>query len=175
MPGKRKRVSEARPRCSSCSEPPVGNEALRRGRCRRCYDAWVRSRPVGLGAICLGCNERRRDVLRSFELHRLWVVLCHNCAARAERLSPLPRSAEGLAMCLGRDRRWSERRAPVAGPVSAAPSDRRRRDRRVSTRNVFDADALVVIELEADYEHFTDGADAEVSITGIHQLAVLGR
>src|SRR5215470_19844781 len=55
---------------------------LRRGRCWGCYARWVESRPVGSGARCVTCSERRLRVLRSIELHGAWQVMCFNCAGQ---------------------------------------------------------------------------------------------
>src|SRR5437868_3971187 len=41
---------------------------LRRGRCWGCYTRWGESRPVGKGAACAICHERRRSELRLMEL-----------------------------------------------------------------------------------------------------------
>jgi hypothetical protein len=154
---------------------------LRRGRCGRCYDAWVKARPVGVGAICAGCEDRRHAHLRHYELGLRanapggrWVVLCHNCVACAESFDPPPRSIDGLKMRLARDRRWGDRRSEAVGRSSGrAPwLDRRRGDRRIGPRNlpagILEADQLV-IELEADYEEVTDDQiEATEEVTGIH-------
>ena len=102
---------------------------LRRGRCWGCYQRWVETRPVGLGAFCACCGERRREYLRQVELLRAWVPMCHNCAARALRLSPLPPTLEAIRERLGRDRRWGDRRNGEPDPRSA-PRDRRGLERR---------------------------------------------
>ena len=51
--------------CDVCSAKV--NET-RRGRCWGCYNRWAELRPVGVGARCVVCGERRRRVLRSIEL-----------------------------------------------------------------------------------------------------------
>ena len=56
---------------------------LRRGRCWGCYLRWSDTRPVGRGAACILCVERRRDHLRLVELHSRSVPMCHGCSARA--------------------------------------------------------------------------------------------
>jgi hypothetical protein len=84
---------------------------LRRGRCWGCYTRWTDNRPVGLGAACTMCNDRRRENLRSVELLRAWVPICHNCAARAMKLVPMPSSIDEIRKRLHRDRRRTDRRA----------------------------------------------------------------
>src|SRR4051794_30432364 len=81
---------------------------LRRGRCWGCYLKWSETRPVGKGAACAVCDERRRDNLRMVEIHNRSLALCHICGARAMRLVPLPHSIEGLRSALRRDRRGTD-------------------------------------------------------------------
>src|SRR5690606_13488053 len=83
---------------------------LRRGRCWGCYSRWVEARPVGLGAKCCLCSERRRDALRSVEILGAWRCTCYNCAARATKLSPMPATLAELRRALDRERRRIERR-----------------------------------------------------------------
>ena len=83
---------------------------LRRGRCWGCYSRWTEARPVGIGAACCICNERRRDNLRMVELLRAWMPMCHNCATKATVLSPMPQTLDEIRRRLRRDRRAVERR-----------------------------------------------------------------
>src|SRR3954468_24267378 len=83
---------------------------LRRGRCWGCYGQWVEQRPVGRGAACAICQEKRRDHLRLVELHNRSLPLCHVCAARTLKLSDVPASLEGLRALLRRERRNQDRR-----------------------------------------------------------------
>src|SRR5688572_27330470 len=83
---------------------------LRRGRCWGCYSRWTENRPVGLGACCSLCGERRRDYLRSVELLGAWMPMCHNCAGRAMKLSPMPQNIAEIRRGLIRDRRDADRR-----------------------------------------------------------------
>ncbi len=93
--------------CEACgSHVP----ALRRGRCPFCYLRWTETRPVGLGAACAVCGERRRENLRSVEFQRKWLNMCHNCATRTFQMQPLPSTIEAIRQRLSRDRRWRERR-----------------------------------------------------------------
>ena len=154
------------PRCGGCGAEAV---ALRRGRCSSCYARWVRLRPVGVGATCASCGDRRLVHLRHFELHALWVVLCHNCCARADGVSPLPRSLDGLIHVLKRNRRSSiDRRTGTGSWYDNL--DRRGPDRRFTDRDEVDAGDLVIVELEADYEEADGDEDHDDfgPITQVH-------
>jgi hypothetical protein len=83
---------------------------LRRGRCWGCYNRWVESRPVGLGASCRMCGERRRGYLKSVELLGAWVSVCHNCGGRIAAMVPLPQTVGEIRAALGRERRYLPRR-----------------------------------------------------------------
>lgn len=146
----------------------------------------MKARPVGLGACCAVCDDRRRAHLRHFELALRtnysatatsapggrWIVLCYNCAARAEKLKPEPRSLDGIKMRLHRDRRWGDRRAASVGrPSPWRGAERRVADRRDPFARMPDASALAeeVIEIEADYEEISEDRLADIGeITGIH-------
>jgi hypothetical protein len=160
-------------RCGGCGEPPGDGRALRRGRCDRCYDAWVRARPVGVGASCAGCDDRRHAHLRHYEIFLRqnvpggrWVILCHNCCAVADKLKPPPRSIEQLRMRIARDRRFGERRVDPRGRPDGI--DRRVVDRRFPVEEA----AEHVIELEAEWEPLREISEDQLAdideITGIH-------
>jgi hypothetical protein len=83
---------------------------LRRGRCWGCYSRWVEARPVGRGAACLICFEKRRAQLKIMELHTRSVPICHGCGARILRLDQIPNTIEGVRQALKRDRREGDRR-----------------------------------------------------------------
>src|SRR5688572_17132707 len=87
---------------------------LRRGRCWGCYTRWVDARPVGLGASCRLCGERRRAYLKSIELVGAWATVCHNCGARVGALEQLPRSTGEIRAMLARERRATPRRTGPA-------------------------------------------------------------
>lgn len=103
---------------------------LRRGRCWVCYIRWAETRPVGKGAACAVCHDRRLENLRMVEFRTSWIPMCHNCGTKAYRLTPLPQSLEGLTQRLGRDRRWSARRRGSKDDSRIRPRDRRDADRR---------------------------------------------
>lgn len=103
---------------------------LRRGRCWGCYVRWSELRPVGLGAACGVCDERRRDNLRLLELHGRSVCLCHNCASRTLRLHAVPDSLDELRGVLTRDRRRRDRRGSERTDHRLFPRERRVADRR---------------------------------------------
>lgn len=108
---------------------------LRRGRCWACYQKWAETRPVGRGAACELCGERRRDNLRMVELHARFVPMCHNCGTRVSRMDPVPPTLEAIRQTLDRERRGDERRAS-AKDQRLFPRERRIGDRREHGANV---------------------------------------
>jgi hypothetical protein len=128
--------------CSVCGARVVD---LRRGRCFGCYSRWTESRPVGLGAACAVCNDRRRDNLRQVELLGAWVPMCGNCTVRTMRLDPMPRTVDGIRHELARERRRGDRRSGAR--VAPGHAERRGLERR-SVGHAYDGDLLLVdIEL----------------------------
>lgn len=97
--------------CEVCS---AKTRELRRGRCWGCYARWAESKPVGAGAACVICNERRRANLKQVELLGSWLPMCHNCAARTTALMPMPQTLDEIRARLARDRRTDERRTGKA-------------------------------------------------------------
>lgn len=136
-------------------------QETRRGRCWGCYTRWVDSRPVGWGARCLGCAERRRRLLRSVELWGTWQPLCFNCAGQALALDPAPRTREALVAALTRDRRTGDRR--IGKPDTRVfRYERRVGERRAGREDCppIDDDMIVEITVEAsarpdDFEDMT--------------------
>jgi hypothetical protein len=140
----------------------------------------VRARPVGVGAGCAGCDDRRRVHLRHYEVGfrsntpgGRWLVLCHNCAAEADKMEPQPRSIEGLKMRLQRNRRWGDRRSEAVGRPSMRAQwlERRGGDRRAPPPMFLDEELLqgIVIEMEAEYEEVSDDQiESQEEVTGIH-------
>ena len=118
---------------------------LRRGRCWGCYTRWVESRPVGVGASCIMCSDRRRDHLKSVELLGTWIPTCHNCAARTASLRPMPQTIAGIRAALWRDRRAENRRGDKEDSRTFQ-WDRRSGDRR--RIRALGNDDLVIVEDE---------------------------
>ena len=100
-------VERATITCNVCGAH-VGE--LRRGRCWGCYSRLVEARPVGRGAACVICFEKRREQLKLMELHTRSVPICHGCGARILRLDQIPSTVDGVRRALRRDRRDNDRR-----------------------------------------------------------------
>ena len=133
---------------------------LRRGRCWICYVRWTDARPVGLGAACAVCFDRRRDNLRMLEFQGSWVPMCHNCSSKMLQLAPTPRTLEGVRQRLGRDRRWKERRTGKKDHRIFAVDRRRDEQRETGVRDPeiewLDAEDLIVeIRETGDLEEAT--------------------
>ena len=126
---------------------------LRRGRCWGCYSRWVEARPVGRGAACLICFEKRRAQLKIMELHTRSVPICHGCGARILRLDQIPHTIEGVRQALKRDRREGDRRDDGLDR-RIFPRERRVGERRGPPRPAGDApaapdaDAFLTAELD---------------------------
>jgi hypothetical protein len=131
---------------------------LRRGRCWGCYTRWVDARPVGLGAVCRFCGERRRAWLKSVELFGSWSPVCHSCAGRIAATQDLPQSVAGIRAMLGRERRSVIRRVGRA-EGRAFPHERRAGERR--------ADEILI---EIDTSGGMDAIDDEM-VVEIAELA----
>ena len=78
--------------CGVCG---AGVTELRRGRCWGCYMRWAESRPVGRGAACTVCGEKRRAQLKLVELQGRSLPFCHGCAAQVMRLPEVPDERRG--------------------------------------------------------------------------------
>jgi hypothetical protein len=124
-------VQRATIACSICSAQVT---ELRRGRCWGCYARWVESRPVGRGASCAICHEKRRDQLKLVELHSRSVPLCHGCAARIVRMVPVPDTVEEIRLALRRERREADRRGEGLDR-RIFPRERRVGERRMPPRD----------------------------------------
>ncbi|MCA9668210.1 MAG: hypothetical protein KC503_21600 [Myxococcales bacterium] len=135
-------------KCEACG---ARANFLRRGRCSICYLRWAETRPVGVGAACSVCGDRRRHNLKLVEFQTRWVPMCHNHAARAFQLQPMPTTIDGLRQRLARDRRWRDRRnkQPDARLI--------KKERRVGERRVppgyddswMDAEELIIEIIDA--------------------------
>ena len=142
-------VERATVACGTCAAQVV---ELRRGRCWGCYQRWVESRPVGRGATCTVCFEKRRDQLKLVELHGRTMPLCHGCAARIARMDDVPESIDGLRQALRRDRRYADKRV---GKVDHRifPRERRVGERRSPPRgSIPDGDPSYDATMLADME-----------------------
>jgi len=124
-------VERATVPCSVCGASVV---ELRRGRCWSCYVRWTESRPVGRGAACTICFEKRRDQLRLVELHGRSLPMCHGCASRVARLEQVPPSIDGVRRFLRRERRDGDRRDDGAD-LRVFPRERRVGERRGPVRD----------------------------------------
>ena len=120
--------------CGVCG---AGVTELRRGRCWGCYMRWAESRPVGRGAACTVCGEKRRAQLKLVELQGRSLPFCHGCAAQVMRLPELPETVEELRQALRRDRREEDRRAGSKVDQRIFPRERRVGERRGPMRDAF--------------------------------------
>jgi hypothetical protein len=138
--------------CDVCSAKV---HELRRGRCWGCYARWVDARPVGLGARCLTCGERRRRLLRAVELFGQWPAMCFSCAGQALTLSPMPTTVAELKIAVNRERRRTDRRA-------GKPDTRVfQYERRVGQRRATRADDYPAIEDDMIVEIIVEAATAD--------------
>ncbi|MBA3817758.1 MAG: hypothetical protein H0X17_02620 [Deltaproteobacteria bacterium] len=141
---------------------------LRRGRCWGCYSRWVDERPVGVGARCTTCPEKRRRVLKSVELHGSWLPMCFNCAGQLLHLDPLPATLAELKVAVSRERRATDRR--FGKPDSRVFQYERRVGERRSARDEYPTvDDEMIIEVIVAPADAGDDGDFE-DITRIHEL-----
>lgn len=149
-------ATDTKPACCQACGAQVGQ--LRRGRCTVCYLRWAETRPVGAGAACVVCGNRRRDDLQLIEYRRRWMPMCHSCGQRLHRMDDVPQSLLELRARLARERRASERREGEADR-RVFQIDRRLGDRRrllgATADGFVDATDLVIEsaadELEGEY------------------------
>jgi hypothetical protein len=144
-------IADNEDRIYTCEVCGAKAAALRRGRCWVCYVRWADGRPAGAGASCVVCDERRQENLRMVELQGSWTPMCHNCATKSFRLSPMPRTVEGIKQQLSRDRRWADRRKGRPDHRIFAV-ERRNDERREELRDVewLDAEDLIIESFEVD-------------------------
>ena len=134
----------------------------RRGRCFNCYNKWIESQPIAVGASCRACGERRRDNLQRVELLGRWYYFCHVCAYKAVRLEPMPDSIDGVKARLERRRRFGDRREH-----DLEDNRKIKRERRVGERRVVvlsEEDILYDEDLFLDYDEPIEG-----EATGVFQ------
>lgn len=110
---------------------------LRRGRCWGCYSRWAESRPVGRGAACTICLEKRRTQLKLVELKGRSMPFCHGCAAQIMRLAEVPDSIDELRHALRRERRDGDRRDGETIDQRIFPRERRVGERRGPSREAY--------------------------------------
>ena len=117
-------------RCGGCGHAPGAQDRFAPRSLRALLRRVGAQRPVGVGASCAGCDNRRHAHLRHFELGLRgnapggrWIMLCHNCAAAPITWSRR-RAASTALQAPRRDRRWDDRRADRASrpPPSVAPA-----------------------------------------------------
>jgi hypothetical protein len=143
-------VERATLSCGTCGAQVT---ELRRGRCWGCYSRWVEARPVGRGATCTVCFEKRRDQLKLVELHGRSVPLCHGCSARVMRMDEIPETVEGMRNLLRRDRRLADKRTGTKIDHRIFPRERRVGERRSPPRGAFaDTDPRLEQTMLADME-----------------------
>lgn len=177
--------------CEVCNAS-VGE--LRRGRCWGCYSRWVEQRPVGVGARCVTCGEKRRRVLKQVELYGSWKPMCFNCAGQLLHLEPLPPTIAELKKVVSRERRELDRRVGKAD-TRVFVYERRVGDRRMGREGAppeIDDDMIIEITIDerdlpppivaaaegsgpnhrASHQTSTDDAevDFESDLTGIREL-----
>jgi hypothetical protein len=111
----------------------------------------VDARPVGLGARCLTCGEKRRRVLKSVELFGGWKPLCFNCAGQLLHLDPLPATIPALKAAVSRERRRQDRR--IGKPDTRVFRYERRVGERRAVRDdcpLVDDDMIIEVTVELD-------------------------
>jgi hypothetical protein len=106
----------------------------------------VEARPVGRGATCTLCFEKRREQLKLVELRNRTVPLCHGCAARVIKLDQMPPTLEALRLTLRRERRNDDRRGDEGLDRRIFPRERRVGERRMPPRDApRDTDPNIVL------------------------------
>ena len=142
---------------------------LRRGRCWGCYERWVETRPVGLGARCVTCNEKRRRFLKTVELFGAWKPMCFNCHGCIGALIPMPKTITQLKEAVSRERRKRDRR--WGKPDSRVFVYERRVGERRTGREAElpPVDDDMIIEITVDIDMSADDVDFD-DITAIREL-----
>jgi hypothetical protein len=141
---------------------------LRRGRCWGCYARWVDARPVGMGAKCVTCPEKRRRVLRAVELYGSWKPMCFNCAGQLLHLAPMPATMAELRLAVSRERRRTDRRWGKPD-TRVFRYERRVGERRTSREDFPPIEEEMIIEVSLDERPADDGMEFE-DLTSIREL-----
>jgi hypothetical protein len=153
--------------CSVCAAAVT---ELRRGRCWGCYTRWAESRPVGRGASCMACGEKRRAQLKLAEIQGRSLCFCHGCAAQVMRLAELPATVEELRHALRRDRRDDDRRHDKLDH-RIFPRERRVGERRGPMRDAFaDTDPRIKLPEEDLDDVVLDLGESELEETDQTQV-----
>jgi hypothetical protein len=153
----------------NCTVCRASVHELRRGRCWGCYARWVDARPVGLGARCVTCDEKRRRFLKMTELFGMWRPMCFNCDGQLAQLDPMPLSLEALRIAVSRERRRRDRRVGKSDS-RVFQYERRVGDRRTGRETYphVDDDMIIEVTIEADASG-DEGADFD-DLTQIREL-----
>jgi hypothetical protein len=139
---------------------------LRRGRCWGCYERWIDQRPVGLGARCTTCPEKRRRFLKTVELFGAWKPMCFNCAGVLLSLDPMPKTISALKDAVSRERRARDRRwGKTDGRVFVY--ERRVGERRSDREDLPPVDDDMIIEVSIDD---AEPLESYEDITAIREL-----
>jgi hypothetical protein len=158
-------VSETLYACEVCNAM-VGE--LRRGRCWGCYARWVDARPVGVGARCITCPEKRRRVLRAVELFGGWKPMCFNCSGQLLTLNPMPETIAELKLAVSRERRRTDRRWGKPD-TRVFQYERRVGERRTSREDFPPIEDDMIIEVTVEPMTASDGMEFE-DLTSIREL-----
>ncbi|HEY1558932.1 MAG TPA: hypothetical protein VGF94_29110 [Kofleriaceae bacterium] len=144
----------------TCEVCDANVHELRRGRCWGCYSRWVDARPVGLGARCVTCPEKRRRFLKTVELYGAWTPMCFNCAGQLGALQPMPKTIAELRDAVSRERRKRDRRFGKPD-TRVFRYERRVGERRMGREDVplVDDDMIIEVTIDApgdgDFEDLT--------------------
>lgn len=158
-------MSESLYACDVCNAR-VGE--LRRGRCWGCYARWVDARPVGMGAKCVTCSEKRSRVLRAVELYGGWKPMCFNCAGQLLHLNPMPLTLAELRQVVSRERRRLDRRWGKPD-TRVFRYERRVGERRTDRTEFAPIEDEMIIEVSLDAALESDGMEFE-DLTTIREL-----
>jgi hypothetical protein len=171
------KVNHVPDRLHACEVCSAKVSELRRGRCWGCYARWVDSRPVGMGAKCVTCSEKRRKVLRAVELFGSWKPMCFNCSGQLLTLNPMPNTIAELRVAVSRERRRNDRRI---GKVDSRVFryERRVGDRRAGRDDIapIDDDMIIEVSINMDPEpvEFEDLTTIRELVTHLRRSELAG-
>ena len=157
----------------SCEVCNAKVHELRRGRCWGCYARWVATRPVGEGARCVTCSEKRRRFMKAVELFGSWKPMCFNCAGQLLHLDPLPATLAAMRELVSRERRKLDRRFGKPD-TRVFQYDRRTGDRRVPGDEYVTIDDDMIIEVTLDVDEATlTGRDRRMDLEDVTRIREL--